>query len=215
MKLRVRAGAAAVGLLLAACQGKTDEEARQDAEMRSRVEPSGLPAATPLDPSAPPGAGAADAALAAVRAYNERAVKQLALIDQQEARIKAAAARALDAARGAEAVGEAQRQALTQRVTAARRDAESARNVLVDGQARLRQDIDEQITAVEAMMETCANDERLAVYASCVALTTEHDTLIKNIDALTARYQATDTSYGVDRAKLEEASAAVALSALR
>lgn len=208
-----RMAAAGLCLVLAACQGKTDAEVMEAQEGQPRT--AQLPAVAPLAADAPAGAGGVDDALAAVRAYNERAARQLAEIDQQEARIKAAVLSAAEAARQAETANESQRQALTQRVTAARRAADAARGVLVDGQARLRKDIDEQITAVEAMMETCGNDERLAVYPGCVALTTEHELLLKNVDALTARYQASDQVYGAERAKLEEASAGVALAALR
>lgn len=210
------AAAAAVGmcLLLAACQGKSDQERREAGEPVT-TKAAQLPGLEPSDPAAPPGAGGVDDALAAIQAYNERAAKELAGIDGYEAKIRAASLRGVEAARGADSANESQRQTLSQRVASARRDADNAHNTLVDGQARLRRDTDEQITKVEAMMETCANDERLAVYEGCVALEAEHETLLKNIDALSARYLASDQAYGVERAKLEEASAAVALAALR
>lgn len=217
MGVLVRAGAVGISLLLlAACQGKGDEDTMHAADGGpAKVSAAQLPSAAPTDAPAPPGAGGVDTALAAARAYNERAAKELVAIDRYDAQIRAAATRAIEASRGVDGVTEAQRQPLISRVSAARRDAEQARNQVVDGQARLRKDIDEQVTALEAMIETCSNDERLQAYAGCVALDAEHETLLKNIDALTARYSAADVAYGAERAKLEEASAAVALASLR
>jgi hypothetical protein len=209
-------GGFAIGLslLLAGCQGKSDQEALAETES---VKTSELPAlrSAAADPTRPEGADGVDAALAKVKAWNERAAQDLKAIDGAEAAIRDAAARALEAARGAEQAPATRRAALGAQVTAARKAADTARASLVDGQARLRKDIDEQVTAVESMLETCNGSETLLVYEGCKGLEAEHTLLLSNIDALSARYQKAEASYGADRAKLEEASAAVALAALR
>jgi hypothetical protein len=212
--LRTTGAAIGLCLLLAACQGKTDQEAiREESPAKTS---SQLPtAAASNDPARPDGADGVDAQLAVVKAFNERVVQEMASIAVNEAKIDKAASGALEAARGADAAPEARRQALNVRITAARREAEAARAILVDGQTKLRKDTDEQITAVEAMLETCNGSQALMVYESCTALVAEHELLLKNLEALAARYQAADAAYGPDRAKLEEASAAIALAAMR
>jgi hypothetical protein len=121
----------------------------------------------------------------------------------------------LEASRGAESAAAARRSSLTALVTAARREAETAHAALMDGQAKLRQETDDQVTSAEAMLETCNASEPLLAYEGCKALEAEHALLLTNLQALAARYQAAEAAYGPDRAKLEEASAAVALAAMR
>lgn len=208
-------GVGALGLLLAACQGKGDDEASREAFPPKAPAQRPAPAPMTADSARPAGADGVDAGLAKVKAFNERAAAALKTIADNEARIRSAAARALEAARGAEQTPAARRASLTALVTAARKEAETAHAVLMDGQAKLRQDTDEQVTAAEAMLETCNASEPLLAYEGCKALEAEHTLLLSNLEALAARYQAADAAYGPDRAKLEEASAAVALSALR
>jgi hypothetical protein len=212
--VRTRGAAIGLCLLLAACQGKSDQEAvREEAPAKMSTQ---LPTAVASsDPARPEAADGVDAQLAQVKAFNERAVQEMAAIAANEAKIDKAATGALEAARGADTAPEARRQALGARITAARREADTARAILVDGQTKLRKDTDEQITAVEAMMETCNGSEALMVYEGCKALAVEHDLLLKNLEALAARYQVADAAYGPDRARLEEASAAIALAAMR
>jgi len=207
-------GVGALGLLLAACQGKGDDEASREAFPPKA--PAQRPAPAPMTAdSRPAGADGVDAGLAKAKAFNERAAAALKTIADNEARIRSAAARAMEAARGAEQTPAARRASLTALVTAARKEAETAHAVLMDGQAKLRQDTDEQVTAAEAMLETCNASEPLLAYEGCKALEAEHALLLSNLEALAARYQAADAAYGPDRAKLEEASAAVALAAMR
>jgi hypothetical protein len=211
----VRGAVIGLALLLTACEGKrADVASPADATPKAASAPA-TAAAQPAEVLPPEGAEPVDAALAAAKVFNETAPTELAAIAAQEAKIRAAAARALTAARGAEAAGEGQRQGLTARVTAARREADAARKVLTDSQAKWRADGEAQTAAVQTAVEVCAANEVLAAYAGCVALTTEQALLATNIEALDARYQAADAAYGLERVKLEEAAASLALAALR
>jgi hypothetical protein len=210
----VRGAVIGLALLLTACEGKrTDVDTMPDAKPRAAVPATA--AAAPAEILSPEGAEPVDAALAAAKAFNEAAPAELAVIGEQEAKIRAAAVRALAAARGAEAAGESQRQGLTARVTAARREADAARKTLADSQAKWRADGEAQIAAVQTAVDACAASEVLAAYASCAALTAEQALLATNIEALSARYQAADAAYGLERVKLDEAAASLALAALR
>lgn len=211
-------GAVVVGLalLLTACEGrKTDVGAMPDTVTAPKAAAPVAAASLPAETLPPEGAEAVDAALAAAKVFNEAAPATLEAIAQQEAKIRAAAARAVAAARGAESAGEGQRQGLSLRVAAARRDADAARKALSDGQAKMRTDAEAQTVMVQAAAEACAANEVLAAYAGCVALMAEQALLATNVDALSARYQAADAAYAPERAKLEEAAAALALAALR
>ena len=68
---------------------------------------------------------------------------------------------------------------------------------------------------MQTAVDACAANEVLAAYAGCVALSAEQALLATNIEALSARYQAADATYGLERVKLEEAAASLALAALR
>lgn len=207
-------GAIGVCLLLAACQGKSDAPARAEAPA-AKPAPAPAVVAAPAPVAPPAAAEPVEAALAATKAYNAQATAELTGIGQDEARLRTAATRALEAARGAESASEGQRKALSGRVAAARRDADAARDRLMEGQARLAKDADVQVTAAETALESCAATPELVAYPACQALEAEHALLLQNIQALTARYQAADAAFTAERAKLEEASAAVALAALR
>lgn len=211
----VRVAVIGLALLAAACEGKrADVASMPDAATKAAPTVAVAPAA-PADAPPPEGAEPVDAALASAKAFNEAAAPALTAVGEQEAKIRAAAARALAAARGAESAGEGQRTGLTARVSAARREADAARKVLLDGQAKWRADGEIQTAAIQAAVEACNADEVLAAYAGCVALATEQTLMTTNIEALAARYQAADAAYAAERAKLEEAAASVALAALR
>ncbi len=211
----LRGAVIGLALLLTACEGKrADVAAMPD----TKAQPATAPAtagALPAESLPPEGAEPVDAALAAAKLFNEAAPVELAAIGEQEAKIRAAAARALTAARGAEAAGEGQRQGLTTRIAAARREADAARKALVDSQAKWSADGEAQSAAVQAAVEACTANEMLAAYPGCVALTAEQALMATNIEALGARYQAADAAYRLERVKLEEAAASLALAALR
>jgi hypothetical protein len=210
----VRGGVIGLALLLTACDGKRADVAPTP-QTTPKVAAAPAAAALPAEAPRPEGAEPVDAALAAAKAFNEATPTTLAAIGEQEAKIRAAAARALTAARGAEAAGEGQRQGLTARVTAARREADAARKALTDGQAKWKADGEAQTLAVQAAVDACAANEVLAAYPGCVALSAEQALLVTNIEALSARYQAADAAYGLERVKLDEAAASLALAALR
>lgn len=210
----IRGALIGLGLLAAACQGRNDTGATTQATPKAAAPPPAV-AALPVEATPPAAAEPIDAALAAVKAFNEAAPPALVSIGEQEAKIRAAAAQALTAARGADAAAEGQREALSGRVAAARRQADAARKAITDGEAKWAADGAAQTAAVQAAVEACAADPLLVTYAGCVALPAEQVLLATNIEALTARYQAADAGYGVERAKLEEAAAALALAALR
>lgn len=204
----------ATGLLLAACQEKGEKGGVPEAFPPPKAA-APLPTFGPSPTDRPAGADGVDAALASVKAFNERTPTVLKTIADNQARIHAAAARALEAGRGADAAAAARRASLTTLVTAARREAETAHATLVDGRTKLREETDGQVTTAEAMLETCDASKPLLAYEGCTALKAEHTLLLSNLQALASRYEAAEAAYGPDRARLEEASAAVALAALR
>jgi hypothetical protein len=234
-----RIALAAAMLLLASCSG----EKRSEKVATAPVGPP--PAATPatsLTPATPPEApippetlAAVDAALAEAKAFNTKALADLAGIEKAERRIHDQAGRALDAARRGDGA----------RVAASRADAEAAHKGLVDGLAAFRTAAAGQQTAIEAAVALCAppvtdplapgvatlppkpvvttpapatpgappapEATGLAAYAGCVALPAEQALLAQNIEAVASRYQAAEAAYRQDRAKLEEAAATMAL----
>lgn len=211
MRSRGAFGGVAIGLCLAlaACEGKPD---RQGETAVAKAPP---PPALTAAPVRPEGADAVDEALVKLKAWNESAALELKAVGDGEATIHVAAARALEAARGAESGPAERRASLIARVTAARKEVEAARALAVDGQAKLAKDADEQVTAADAMLEACGASVALMAYEGCKGLEAEQALLLGNIEALTAGYQKVDRAYASERAKLEEASAAVALAALR
>lgn len=212
----VRVAVIGLALLAAACEGKgADVASMPDAATKAAAPAVAVAPAAPADAPPPEGAEPIDTALAAAKAFNEAVAPALTAVGEQEAKIRAAAARALAAARGAESAGEGQRTGLTARVSAARREADAARKSLLDGQAKWKAEGETQAAVVQAAVEACHADEVLAAYAGCVALAAEQTLMTSNIEALTARYQAADAAYAAERAKLEEAAASLALAALR
>lgn len=221
---------ATAALLLASCSGEKTELARAAPETSpAPVAASGLPASPP---GRPVGADAVDAALAGAKAFNAKALTDLAAIEAAEKRVRDQAARALEAARRGDAA----------RVTAARTEANAAHNSLTEGLAAFRTAAAEQQTAVAAAIALCAPGmpapgstaspaipppppvttpmpgapataapAGLAAYGGCTALAAEQALLAQNIEAVASRYQAAETAYRQDSPKLEEAAATVAL----
>jgi len=229
----------ATAMLLAACSGekRSDKVATAPAAPPPVATPATpLAPAAPLPPPVPPETLAAvDAALAGVKAFNAKALTDLAAIEKAERRIRDQAARALEAARRGDGA----------RVAAARADAEAAHKGLVDGLAAFRTAASGQQAAMEAAVALCGppaadplaptatlppkpvvttpapatpgsapvapDATGLAAYAGCLALPAEQALLAQNIEAVAARHQAAETAYRQDRAKLEEAAATMAL----
>ncbi|MBX3485048.1 hypothetical protein, partial [Phenylobacterium sp.] len=133
------------------------------------------------------------------------AATELAAIDAGQKRIRAAADRAVAAAQRGDA----------RAVNAARAEADQAHKAHDDGLAALRATAAAQTTALDAAIAQCAATPELAAYEGCTALAAEQATLTAAIDRLGKRYQAADAAYPADRARIEEASATVALSAIR
>ena len=162
-------------------------------------------AAAPVAPVKPVGAEAIDAALKVAQDYTAASATELAAIDAGQKRIRAAAERAVAAAGRGD----------TRTVNAARAEADQAHKAHTDGLAALRATAASQTSALQAALALCAASPEMTAYEGCVALTAEQATLAATIDALGKRYQAADAAYPADRARIEEASATVALGALR
>ena len=225
-------------LLLAACSGQKEEAAevapeKAPAPVAVAAPPAPLAAATPVRPE---GADAIDTALTDAKAFNAKALTELAAIEKAEKRIRSQAVRALDAARRGDAG----------QVTTARSDAEGAHRGLADGLSSFRTQAATQQAAVTAALALCGPPAPApgavagpvtpppppvttplpgapgtaapmigaGPYAGCAALTAEQVLLTQNIDAVSSRYQAAEAAYRQDRPRLEEAAATVALSKL-
>jgi len=237
---RSAAVAGLAALMLASCSGeqrpaKTAQAPVAPPPVATPVAP--LAPALPAEPVKPAGADAIDAALAAAKAFNARALGDLAAIEKAEKRVRDQASRAIDAARRGD----------TAKVTAARNDAEAAHRGLADSLSAFRTAAAEQQAAVTAALALCAPPTAApgsvagapvpppppvttptpgapataapgaaapAVYEGCTGLVAEQALLAQNIDAVGARYQAAEASYRQDRPRLEEAAATVALGKL-
>ncbi|MBU2364619.1 MAG: hypothetical protein KKB47_17325, partial [Alphaproteobacteria bacterium] len=143
----IAAGLAA--LLLTSCGDKRSDKVA--------VAPTGPPpVATPVTPLTPAVAPEApippetlaviDTTLAAAKAFNAKALADLAGIETSERRIRDQAGRALDAARRGDGA----------RVSAARADAEATHKGLADGLAAFRTTAADQQAAVTAAVALCA-----------------------------------------------------------
>ncbi|MBL8773579.1 MAG: hypothetical protein JNK30_19495 [Phenylobacterium sp.] len=161
--------------------------------------------ALPAAPLRPEGADAVDAALKAAQDYGAAATAELAGIDKAQARIRTLAGQASAAAARGDARG----------VTSARAEAEKVRKGLAEGLSALRTSAASQTTALEAALTLCGTTPELAAYEGCAALSAEQASMTATIEALGKSYQAAETAWGPERARLEEASAAVALGSLR
>jgi len=226
---------AAAALLLASCSREKSAPVAAAPETAPAPVAVAAPGLPPAPPTRPEGADAVDAALAAAKAFNAKALTDLAGIERAEKRVRDQATRALEAARRGDAA----------RVTAARADAEAAHKGLADGLTAFRTAATEQQTAVAAALALCAPAAAapgtpggapvpppppvttptpgapataapmgLAAYEGCAALVAEQVLLAQNIEAVAGRYQAAETAYRQDRPKLEEAAATVALGRL-
>jgi len=191
-------------LLVTACSRQGGSAPTEAAAPVAKPAAVAAPAAAATAPIPPEGAEAVDAALAEVKAFNATAAGELAVIAKDEGRIRAAASRAMEAARQGQAG----------RVTAARTEAERARASLVAGLSAFQTASAAQTAAVAAAMEACSTPQ-LTIYEGCVALIAEQALLAQNVSALGARYEAAETAWRQDRPRLDEASATVALGALR
>lgn len=230
-------------VLVTACSG----EKRETVAQAPTAPPPAATPATELAPALPAEApipaetlAAIDTTLATVKAFNAKALADIARIEKAERRIRDQATRALDAARRGE----------TSRVGAAKADAEAAHQSLVDGLAAFRKAAADQQTALAAALATCGVPVTdplapslppptakapaakaparpavgaaaaagtavpatgLAANAACLALPAEQALLAQNIAAVAARYEAAEASYRQERPKLEEAAATLAL----
>jgi hypothetical protein len=176
------------------------EPATPAAHAAPAAPPPAAPAATP--PAAPPEVTQAlDKALADAQAFDAKAAGDLAAPPKTQARIHTAAQRALDLARKGDAAG----------AKAAVAQAEAAHDGLAKAQAAFQADQAAQTQAVQAAVDQCAMTPELAAYPACATLTTEQATLTANIQALGKAYDAAAAAWTADRAKLDEASATLAL----
>jgi hypothetical protein len=237
MRMR-RAGTFGLALLvLAACSGEKEPTGSEPAGPPAvTVGPAPLATTAPAAAVRPEGADAVDATLAEAKAFNAKALEDLAGIERAEARIRELAGRALEAARQGQAG----------RVASARAEANKARDGLVAGFAAFQTASAAQVAAVDAAVAACggttpapapavapkgpapkapgpaapklpapaapqAAGPGLATYEGCVGLTPEQGLLTQNIAALTARYEAAEAAWRQDRARLDEASATMAL----
>lgn len=209
----MRTEALAAGLLLAlgAC---SEEPAEEEAAAVAAPIPATPPAAPALPEPAsapPPEAAAVETALADVRAFNAAAAAELAKIAQAEQRIRREAARALEAAGRAGGAAEGERRRLAGQVAAARAEAERARASLTAGLTAFQAASTERTAQLNGALEQCAGMPALAGFGPCAALTAEQPVLAQNVAALSERYQAVETAWRQERARLDEASAMMAL----
>ncbi|WP_293906103.1 hypothetical protein [Phenylobacterium sp.] len=208
---RAWAGPVAALMLLAGCSGEKGAATKATPPPAGPVAAAPLAAPGPLVPPGPPeGADAVDAALKAAQDFDAAAAAALAGIGKAQARIHAAAGRALElAGKGA---SDAERPALAARVLAARNEAEAAHGGLVAGLAALKSQAAERNALVEAAVAQCALAPEFATYPGCVALSAEQAPMATNTDALTQRHAAAEAAWAAERARLDEASATLALS---
>jgi hypothetical protein len=201
--MRVGAGVALLlgsGLLLAACSGEKAKTPAAPAAAPVAAAPATPPPEAPA--ARPAEADAVDAALKAAEDFDAKVATELAGIGKAQQRIHDLAARALElAGKGGEAG----------RVTAARSEADKTHAALAAGLTRLQAGSAETAALVDAALAQCAMVPALADYEGCVALTTEQATMTLNTEALTQRYAAAETAWPADRARLDEASATLAL----
>ncbi len=225
-------------IMLAGCSGEKRDSTTAQAPTAPPPVATPIAPLTPLAPATPvrpEGADAIDAALAAAKAFNAKALTDLAAIERAEKRVRDQASRALESARRGAAA----------KVTAARNDAEAAHRGLADSLSAFRTAAAEQQAAVATALALCAPSPTAPggpsgatlpppppvttpvpgvpatspagaapVYQGCTDLAAEQALLAQNIEAVGARYQAAEASYRQDRPRLEEAAATVALGKL-
>ena len=204
------------GLAITACDRRVDPAPVPAAPGSPSVAPGGLaPVAGPppiLDPMARPvGADEVDRALADAQAFNAALVARLADIARSEAAIKALAARTTAAVAGGAGIPESQRSRLSASIQAARTETETLHDTLTTGAAAFRLSSTASVDALETSIARCAQQDELAAYPACAALTTEQAALNRSVAALGRRYDAAETAYRQQRTRLEETSAIIAL----
>lgn len=203
------------GLLAAGCDqrsGRADPEpsVTAKAEAVASAPPAPISSAPPIDPMAKPlGAEAVDQALAAVQQLNTQAAADLAGVARSEARIRALAARV--AGLGGGALPDVQRRNLSTSVQAARTEVETLRDGLTTGAAAFRLASAAGTQQLEAALAQCAASVELAAYAGCAALSAQQAPLAQATATLARRHEAAEATYRQERARLEEASAIIAL----
>ncbi len=206
----------AVGLLATGCQPKTPAPPPAAAAPAAAA-----PAAAVVPPTAAPEASAVtpetvlavNQALALAQAFNTRAAADLAAVVKAEKRIRELADQAsATAARANAGLGEAERAAATRRVAAARTEVEAAHADITSRLATFRAGAQAQTDAVALAQLQCAQTPEFLASEPCVKLAAEQATLAQTVTNLTTRFATAEAGYQKDRAKLEEASATMALT---
>ena len=206
----------ALGLMAAGCEQKTPVAPAATAAPPA-VAPAPAPAAAPVVPEvaavSPETALAVNQALALAQAFNAKAAADLAAIAKAEKRIRELAGQASEAAaRSGGGIGGNERLALSRRVELARTEAEAAHADVAARAATFRANAQAQTDAVALAQLQCAQTPEFLASEPCVKLAAEQATLAQTITNLTARFATAEAGYQKDRAKLEEASATVALA---
>lgn len=239
MRTRIdgRWSAMAMVLLLAACSG----EKKSDTVAAAPVGPApATTPVTPTTPTRPVGADAVDAALEGAKAFNAAAITNLATVETGEKRVRDQAARALEAARRGDsprataAVGaaEAARKGLVDGLATFQTAATAQQTTLdvaagfcglpvatpavaatpaVPGAKAAPKAAPAPAPVAPVAPMPAVDTAALATYAGCLALPAEQLLLAQNVAAVTERYQTAETAYRVDRVKLDEAAATLAL----
>lgn len=210
----MRTGALAASLLLAlgACSEEPPEEEAAAVVAPIPATPPAAPALPEPAAAPPPEAQAVETALADVQAFNAAAAAELAGIAQAEQRIRREAARALEAAGRTGGAAEGERRRLAGQVAGARAEAERARAGLTAGFTAFQTTSAERTAQLNGALEPCAGMPALADFEPCAELAAEQPVMAQNIAVLTERYQAAETAWRQERARLDEASAMMALT---
>ena len=152
---------------------------------------------------------AVDQALAAAQQFNTRAAAELAGIARSEARIRALATKV--ASPGGAAIAETQRRNLSANVQAARVEVEALHDALTAGSAAFRLASAAGAQQLKTAIAQCAASAELAADAGCTALSAQQASMAQTTASLGRRYEAAEAVYRQERARLEEASAIIAL----
>lgn len=205
-----------LGFSVAGCQQKSAEPATETpaapAKVIAAVPAVPAAAAVTTPPAVPPETvQAVTQALAAAQAFNAKTAGDLAAVGKAEKRIHDLAVQAVGDAGKAGAGQENARLALGRQVAGARTEAEAAHADMASRLATFRATSQAQVDAVAQAVLLCAAPPEVAASEPCVKLLAEQTTLTKTVTALTARFAAAEASYQKDRARLEEASATMAL----
>ncbi|TAJ69339.1 MAG: hypothetical protein EPO51_23395 [Phenylobacterium sp.] len=227
----------ALALLLASCSGEKRSETTAVAPVGPA--PAATPVA-PLAPTKPVGSDAVDAALTAAKDFNAKALTDLAGVESAEKRVRDQANRALEAARrgdgarvtAARTAAEAAHKSLVDG-QAAFQTAAAEQQVALDMAATMcglpvatpapapgapapgapapAKPATPAATPAPAPAIAGVDTAALAAYEGCLALPAEQALLAQNVAAVTGRYQAAEAAYRLERPKLEEAAATMAL----